>query len=88
MANMGYCRFRNTAQDLRGCLNALGPYENEYEISTEEVRAGIRLFESFLDYCRDVCIIDDYDRDAISRHFEETNATIRENKEGDADDAV
>lgn len=80
MANMSYCRFRNTAGDLNDCLNALDPYENEYEISRDEVQAGVRMFEKFLGYCMDVGIIEEYDRDRIAAHFEETNATIRENK--------
>ena len=81
MANMSYCRFRNTAGDLNDCLNALDPYENEYEISAEEVRAGVRMFENFLDYCADIGIIEEYDRADIAKHFDETNAAIRENKE-------
>ena len=80
MANMSYCRFRNTAQALQDCLTALDPYENEYEIDGEELRAGIRMFENFLGYCQDIGLIDEYDGDGITRYFEETNATIRESK--------
>ena len=83
MANMSYCRFRNTAQDLRDCLDALDPYENEYEINKEETQAGIRMFENFLGYCQDIGLIDEYDRDGIARHFEEHNAAIKANKGGD-----
>jgi hypothetical protein len=86
MANMSYCRFRNTAGDLNDCLTALDPYENEYEISEEEVRAGVRMFDMFLDYCQCIGLIEEYDRDRIAEHFKETNAAICENKGGGADD--
>ena len=36
MGNMSYCRFENTARDLRDCVNAIrrGEYDelNEYEV--------------------------------------------------------
>ncbi len=34
MANMSYCRFRNTLNDLRDCLDGM-----EDDLSEEEVRA-------------------------------------------------
>ena len=41
MANMSYCRFRNTLPDLQDC------YENmdEMDLDEEEFRARIRLIE-------------------------------------------
>lgn len=41
MANMSYCRFRNTISDLRDCRDALyemGDYEKE--LNTEEAKAA------------------------------------------------
>jgi len=56
MANMAYCRFQNTLQDLRDCqraLNEMGDFERE--LSGEEARAAKRL----LQICRELS--DDYD---------------------------
>ncbi len=87
MANMSYCRFRNTSGDLNDCLTALDPYENEYEISAEEVRAGVRMFDTFLDYCKSIGLIEEYNRDRIEEHFKEVNADICRNKgRGDTDE--
>lgn len=79
MANMSYCRFRNTAHDLVDCLNALDPYEDE--ISIEEVAAGVRMFHAFLEFCADNGIIEEYDNEQIAVVFDACNAAIRENKE-------
>lgn len=52
MANMSYCRFRNTRTDLEDCVNALenstehkGTYVDEDfdEISQEEISAAKRM---------------------------------------------
>ncbi len=40
MGNMSYCRFENTAQDLRDCLNNL---DDDLTQSLREVRARIEL---------------------------------------------
>jgi hypothetical protein len=40
MANMGYCRFRNTLSDLRDCYEAW-----EDDVSEEEAKARARLLE-------------------------------------------
>ena len=45
MANMSYCRFRNTLQDLRDCVNYLDDDFND--ISSEEKAAAKRM--------RDLC---------------------------------
>ena len=79
MANMSYCRFSNTRQNLSDCLTALDPCENEYEISRDEVQEGIKMFEMFLDYCQEAGIIDEYDEEAIPKEFEEHNAAVKEN---------
>ena len=38
MANMSYCRFQNTSNDLRACVNALE--EEDYPDSGEELIAA------------------------------------------------
>lgn len=45
MTNMSYCRFRNTLQDLRDCVNYLDDDFND--ISSEEKQAAKRM--------RDLC---------------------------------
>ena len=45
MANMDYCRFRNTLEDLRDCADAIND-----ELSAEEKRARDRLVE----VCREI----------------------------------
>jgi hypothetical protein len=62
-------------------MNALDPYENGYEINWEEIVAGERMFESFLDYCVEMGIIEEYDRTNISKVFAEHNTAVRENGE-------
>lgn len=46
MSNMSYCRFRNTKNDLRDCLNAL----TDNDLSREEHRARAILVE----LCHDI----------------------------------
>ena len=43
MANMSYCRFRNTLIDLRDCINAL--YDRNIESNEEKEKAKIMLEE-------------------------------------------
>lgn len=50
MANMSYCRFQNTSQDLRDCLGYLrsNSFDKELikdELSTEEYEALLRIIE-------------------------------------------
>lgn len=55
MANMSYCRFRNTLEDLRDCHSALSEMGDfEKELSEEEAKAAKRLFK----VCRELA--DDY----------------------------
>lgn len=39
MANMGYCRFRNTLEDLRDCYDHM----DDENLSVEEKRARVRI---------------------------------------------
>ena len=55
MANMSYCRFRNTANDLDDCLDALANMEDfRKELPPEELRAALNLIK----LCR--MLADDY----------------------------
>ena len=58
MANMAYCRFRNTLLDLQDCQRALYSMRNyRTELSEEELEAALALFRlcELLadDYCED-----------------------------------
>lgn len=66
MSNMSYCRFQNTSGDLAECLDAL---EQQKELSDDEHRAAYRMFNSFLRFCRDEGIIQDYDRQRLKDYL-------------------
>jgi hypothetical protein len=53
MANMSYCRFRNTLEDLRECYDNM----DDGDVSEEEQRARKRLIQ----LCRE--IVDNYGDD-------------------------
>ena len=64
MPNMSYCRFENTAKDMRDCIDATEEGDTS-ELSSSEVRA----LEEFLDLVREITnleydieqILEDYD---------------------------
>ena len=66
MGNMSYCRFENTARDLRDCLDAI---ENEEidDLSSYE-KDGL---ESLLEYCETIFFMK-----------EEIEETLKENENG------
>lgn len=78
MANMSYCRFRNTRIDLEDCLDAL---REEKRLSYEEARAGRNLFDDILSFCKEQGIIEDFDQGEIDTLFSRL-----ERKEDDDDD--
>lgn len=45
MANMGYCRFRNTLADLRDCYEALTMGGGLDDLSEDEAAAAARLIK-------------------------------------------
>jgi len=49
MANMSYCRFENTAKDMKNCINAIED-RDVYELSDYEVRA----LEEFLTLAHEI----------------------------------
>ena len=56
MANMSYCRFRNTEMDLSDCLESLRYQE---ELSNDEFNACRKMFRKFIDFCLDEGIIEE-----------------------------
>ena len=60
MANMSYCRFRNTVKDLKDCYEHM-----EDKVGEEEERARQKLIE----VCRN--IVDDYEEDEEEEEEEE-----------------
>jgi hypothetical protein len=61
MANMSYCRFHNTLQDLRDCLSAI----TDNDLSPAERKERIKL----VNVCRE--IVDEYesaDMEEIDKH--------------------
>ncbi|CUP97664.1 Uncharacterised protein [uncultured Flavonifractor sp.] len=68
MSNMSYCRFQNTCGDLAECLDAL---EQQKSLSGEEYHAAMRLFQSFLEFCQDAEIIEDFDPDRLKEYLGE-----------------
>lgn len=47
MANMSYCRFQNTSQDLRDCVNEMEDAYNlqDMDLSADEARAQKHMYE-------------------------------------------
>jgi len=69
MANMEYCRFRNTLEDLKDCLSVL---ETREKICiTEEKTAARHLLEEFLGFARREGLLNDYDKNLINTIIEE-----------------
>jgi len=66
MANMSYCRFRNTKEDLYDCLDTLDYGE---ELSDEEFKACKKMFNSFLDFCERRALIE-VDHDRVEEFFD------------------
>ena len=54
MANMSYCRFRNTAEDL----------------SVEEHCAANRMFTAFLHFCQERNFIEDFDAESVREYLD------------------
>lgn len=48
MANMSYCRFRNTYDDMKDCIKALE--ERNIHLSEEKEKAK-EMIKSFLEFC-------------------------------------
>lgn len=73
MANMSYCRFRNTRLDVLDCLGVIGLIQegDESKLSEDETNAGEDMFKSILSFCLDMGIIDEYDGGRLTELFNE-----------------
>jgi len=60
MSNMSYCRFENTARDLRDCVKALQSNETE-DLSTYEKRG----LQELLEYANDIVYMEDLIKEII-----------------------
>ena len=65
MGNMSYCRFENTARDLRDCLDAIENGEHTEDLSSYEKRG----LEDLLSYCDEI----HYMKEEIEEVLEDTN---------------
>lgn len=50
MANMSYCRFRNTEQDFRDCVDVIGNIESIDDLSNSERKSAERLYHLANEY--------------------------------------
>lgn len=68
MANMDYCRFENTARDLKDCAEHM-----EDELSGDELRARVRLVKLCYEILMDNELVGncDLDEDMLARLPEE-----------------
>lgn len=64
MANMSYCRFENTVNDMQDCIYAIEEGDTR-ELSSSEVRA----LEEFLDLAREITNLE-YDIEQILEDYE------------------
>lgn len=81
MANMSYCRFRNTLSDLNDCESALDSFINNDEntISSEEERSKAK---KLIELC--VYIAENYtaeDIDEYAKHYDEEAENEEEEEE-------
>ena len=69
MANMSYCRFQNTAQDIKDCIDAINE-EDLKEMSNREEQA----FIDFVLHCKEVAeSFEDMDEDEIREFINNKN---------------
>ena len=68
MGNMSYCRFENTARDLRDCLQAIENGETD-DLSSYEIDG----LESLLDYCKTMFFMKEEIEGILTLYKEEKN---------------
>ena len=69
MGNMGYCRFRNTLEDLRDCYDNL---DNNLTDKKDEARARVKLVE----LCQR--IVNNADLDLFILEYDEAKTKFKE----------
>jgi hypothetical protein len=65
MGNMSYCRFENTARDLKDCVNAIQNGETE-DLSSYEIQGLNRL----LDYAETIVHYGDDIKEILQEYYE------------------
>lgn len=70
MANMSYCRFQNTLEDLRDCVYEMDEAYNlqDMDLSTEEAHAAKRLYQFAKQY------VEQFERLTFADDFENEDA--------------
>ena len=53
MANMSYCRFQNTSDDLSDCVEALADMESIEQLPDDERRAAARMYKNAQQFIED-----------------------------------
>ncbi len=88
--NMSYCRYRNTLNDLRDCINDVTEHireEAEYKVSSEEINAFRQMVYDFHELMAYEigCIDDDgnLDEDALEKACEAMSKEYSEEVETD-----
>lgn len=66
MGNMSYCRFENTARDLRDCVRAIETGQTD-DMSNYEAEG----LEDLLSLSREIVNMEDDIKDALDRHLKE-----------------
>ncbi len=62
MGNMSYCRFENTANDLKDCVWALNDQDiRQGDLGSYEIRG----LKDLLDYARDIVHMEDYIKEVV-----------------------
>jgi len=62
MGNMSYCRFENTANDLKDCVWALNDQDiRQGDLGSYEIRG----LKDLLDYARDIVYMEDYIKEVV-----------------------
>ena len=64
---MSYCRFENTAKDMRDCINAIED-RDVYSFSEYELRG----FKDVLEYAQEIVSME-YDIEKIIEHYESSD---------------
>lgn len=74
MPNMGYCKFQNTFNDLKECIDAI---QNREEISSTERYYAEQLIMSMYQFLRDEYVIETHYED-IEKYVESIVALCKE----------
>lgn len=73
MANMSYCRFRNTLDDYNDCYTTLSEHDVDSDMSDEEIRAAKKLIKTSYNLLNELGFIKDdgsFDEDECKIFFE------------------